>query len=260
MGLGPENYETTSFQHSHFRACSIFFAHPCFHGIFPSSGRQLIFFTFSSRHGEHLELLGEVLEIHDLSDQPLSWLVVWLPSISYFSIHWEFRIIQMTNWRSLFFRRVAQPPAIWESGHCFQWGMSCRDPHKSVTKSKTISTWSIYDLTWSGWWFGCHQFYFPILIGFLIIPIDELIFFRGVARNHQPVVCDLGFPAFDTHPLNAHFFEARIGQGSYMPKSCEKITNRYLLKTGTLKRPTSSLVVWCYFVLGFVCHCQPFFF
>ena len=29
-------------------------------------------------------------------------------------------------------------------------------------------------------------FYFPINIGLLIIPIDELIFFRGVAKNHQP--------------------------------------------------------------------------
>ena len=34
----------------------------------------------------------------------------------------------------------------------------------------------------SGWWFGCHQFYVPRNIGFLIIPIDELIFFRGVAQ------------------------------------------------------------------------------
>ena len=40
----------------------------------------------------------------------------------------------------------------------------------------------------SGWWFGCHQFYFPRNIGFLIIPIDELIFFGGVALAHQPVV------------------------------------------------------------------------
>ena len=38
----------------------------------------------------------------------------------------------------------------------------------------------------SGWWFGCHEFYFPIHIGNLIIPIDELIFSRGVAKNHQP--------------------------------------------------------------------------
>ena len=52
------------------------------------------------------------------------------------------------------------------------------------------------DLLWNfvlkqiftGWWFGCHEFYFPIyILGMLIIPIDELIFFRGVAKNHQPV-------------------------------------------------------------------------
>ena len=36
--------------------------------------------------------------------------------------------------------------------------------------------------TSSGWWFGCHQFYFPIDIGNLIIPIDDLICFRGVAQ------------------------------------------------------------------------------
>ena len=37
-----------------------------------------------------------------------------------------------------------------------------------------------------GWWFGCHQFYVPINIGNFIIPIDELISFRGVALAHQP--------------------------------------------------------------------------
>ena len=30
------------------------------------------------------------------------------------------------------------------------------------------------------------MFYFPINIGFLIIPIDEVIFFRGLALAHQP--------------------------------------------------------------------------
>ena len=34
----------------------------------------------------------------------------------------------------------------------------------------------------SGWWFGCDFLNFPILIGFLIIPIDKVIFFRGVAQ------------------------------------------------------------------------------
>ena len=30
------------------------------------------------------------------------------------------------------------------------------------------------------------MFYFPINIGNLIIPIDEVLFFRGVALAHQP--------------------------------------------------------------------------
>ena len=37
----------------------------------------------------------------------------------------------------------------------------------------------------TGRWFGCHDFYFPTKIGFLIIPIDELIFFRGVQTTNQ---------------------------------------------------------------------------
>ena len=36
--------------------------------------------------------------------------------------------------------------------------------------------------TIAGWWFGCHFWHVPINIGVLIIPIDELIFFRGVAK------------------------------------------------------------------------------
>ena len=35
------------------------------------------------------------------------------------------------------------------------------------------------------WWFGCHFLYFPIYFP-TIIPIDELIFFRGVNLAHQP--------------------------------------------------------------------------
>jgi hypothetical protein len=36
----------------------------------------------------------------------------------------------------------------------------------------------------TGWWFGTN-FIFPY-IGNVIIPTDELIFFRGVGLNHQP--------------------------------------------------------------------------
>ena len=55
-----------------------------------------------------------------------------------------------------------------------------------------------------------HQFYFPIYIGLLIIPIDELIFFRGVALAHQPVyhighaLCSHDFPmVFYSHSSQA---------------------------------------------------------
>ena len=41
----------------------------------------------------------------------------------------------------------------------------------------------------AGWWFGCHECYFPIHIGFIIIPIDFHIFQRD--SNHQPV-CNWG--------------------------------------------------------------------
>ena len=43
---------------------------------------------------------------------------------------------------------------------------------------------TLQSYTISGWWFGCH-FLFSHILG-IIIPIDELIFFRGVALAHQP--------------------------------------------------------------------------
>ena len=44
---------------------------------------------------------------------------------------------------------------------------------------------SIFAAYYPGWWFGT-SILFSHSVGFLIIPIDELIFFRGVAKNHQP--------------------------------------------------------------------------
>ena len=61
------------------------------------------------------------------------------------------------------------------------------------------------------------MFDFPRNIGLLIIPIDELIFFRGVAKNHQPDdLCpvissqkarDKQLPAPETSPLDLQFSE-----------------------------------------------------
>ena len=69
--------------------------------------------------------------------------------------------------------------------------MGQRNPNHQL---KTIDRWFIPQLFISflkksfiaGWCFGCHQCYFPLKIGNVIIPIDELIFFRGVQPNHQP--------------------------------------------------------------------------
>ena len=50
-----------------------------------------------------------------------------------------------------------------------------------------ITITSSYLQSITGWWFGCH-FLFSHSVGNLIIPIDELIVFRGVALAHQPVI------------------------------------------------------------------------
>ena len=42
-----------------------------------------------------------------------------------------------------------------------------------------------YIQIYSGWWFGCHFFNFPINIGFLIIPVDFHIFQRGGPTTNQ---------------------------------------------------------------------------
>ena len=49
----------------------------------------------------------------------------------------------------------------------------------------------IWGDTNTGWWWLEHDFYFFIQLGIIIIPIDELIFFRGLF-NHQPV--SVGYP------------------------------------------------------------------
>ena len=63
-----------------------------------------------------------------------------------------------------------------------------------------VSFWNNFGnimLQWyTGWWFGCHQFYF-LYIGNFIIPIDEIIFFRGVAQ--PPTSTSLQFFGYENH-------------------------------------------------------------
>ena len=60
-----------------------------------------------------------------------------------------------------------------------------------IVGHSSMSAWSENVKSLSGWWFGWHQCNFPINIGLgIVIPIDELIFFRGVAQ--PPTSCNIG--------------------------------------------------------------------
>ena len=83
-----------------------------------------------------------------------------------------------------------------ENWHLKPWKKPFLFKGETRCKFRSMFLWK----TDPGWWFGCNFLNFPINIGnnlgfehFLfshilgiIIPIDELIFFRGVALAHQP--------------------------------------------------------------------------
>ena len=57
-----------------------------------------------------------------------------------------------------------------------------------VCTGETWAMWTIKNtspIRKTGWWFGCHQFYFPRNIGNVIIPIDFHIFQRGGPTTNQ---------------------------------------------------------------------------
>ena len=58
--------------------------------------------------------------------------------------------------------------------------------------SAFVGEWTWLSNRFSGCWFGCHQFYFPI---YWVANHPNWIFFRGVALAHQPVLIStaLGF-------------------------------------------------------------------
>ena len=64
----------------------------------------------------------------------------------------------------------------------FVWGQFV---HLELGLELTHQVIALNGLNISGWWFGCHQCYFPIYWVAIIIPIDEVIFFRGV--NQPPI-------------------------------------------------------------------------
>ena len=56
------------------------------------------------------------------------------------------------------------------------------------------------NVTGTGWWFGCHQFYFPINIGLLIIPIDSYFSEGWPWPSNQGI---WGFPIHGASPKSS---------------------------------------------------------
>ena len=80
--------------------------------------------------------------------------------------------------------RCCFPYEIWLVGgsehfYIFVWHLP------SSTLAEFYGLWMVY-ITIANWWFGTMEFYDFPYIGNVIIPTDELIFFRGVGNNHQP--------------------------------------------------------------------------
>ena len=98
--------------------------------------------------------------------------------------HWKFSSYQLKPWITDGSKRSLKKQKF---GCVQQYDASKSIGFKTAFPAlKWLINFRYASLWITGWWFGCHEFYFPINIGFLIIPIDEVIFFRGVAKNHQP--------------------------------------------------------------------------
>ena len=93
----------------------------------------------------------------------------------------------------------------WDLGTDASEGRSARCQDSQVTwlpgssrcchqDNATIFLSSVQKPCWSGWWFGCHVLFSHIYWVSIIIPIDELIFFRtGWLKTTKQFSSDLDF-------------------------------------------------------------------
>ena len=75
---------------------------------------------------------------------------------------------------------LAKEPAVIEGGR-YDNGSQHKGGSRGFEKVGLVM---VLPTTFPGWWFGT---FFPPIVG-MMIQSDEVIFFRGVAKNHQPVV------------------------------------------------------------------------
>ena len=104
------------------------------------------------------------------------------------------------------------------------WG---RPGRRKTAATKTSRIWLVVT--------GCHDFYFPIHIGNAVfIPIDEVIFFRGLAKNHQPGMVEAVLKQLFDEPSSP----ASARKWSSQDSSTEK-WNFFLSVTGRHLKPVS---------------------
>ena len=91
----------------------------------------------------------------------------------------------------------------------FLWKMGSQlELQLEFSKHLIVDDSWVYHITISGWWFGCHQFYFPHINWVSNHHlIDEVIFFRGVQPNHQPDIV-----IFNKHVDIKTMFQAILNQ------------------------------------------------
>ena len=95
----------------------------------------------------------------------------------------------------------------------------------------------------AGWWFGTC-FIFPY-IGNSIIPIDELIFFRGVETYHQPagVSCSTIWSLM-FHPNNCDLAPLSVSHRSRDSGPTSKFRAHATWHTAKLEQPSSKSTFW----------------
>ena len=116
----------------------------------------------------------------------------------------------------------------WRSQFVFYWGEKSIPLVNMTLENRHFWMWKS---TIPGWWFGCHQFYFPINIGLLIIPIDFHIFKRGGQTTNQQL------KEADTQPSQSSLLRVLEAWTTGMVRLPKSVQHRWLAPAGSVHLP-----------------------
>ena len=98
----------------------------------------------------------------------------------------------------------------------------------------------------SGWWFGCHQFYFPINMGFrLSSQLTNSYFSRGVALAHQPDSVLRGELWYDAEEWSTPSrFDPEVREISFFPNVRDAMNRRLPQKRQQKSNQSTGDWIW----------------